>query len=122
MSQRTGAPPGRGVREMSSVETTREAPGTLASSVRSFLTMRSLPLAAALLSVVLALPALRAGWMIDDYFHRAILLEWSRFRGLLGTPPEMFRFFHGDPERTGRLMDLGLNPWWTYPGLKAEFL
>ena len=34
----------------------------------------------------------------------------------------MFRFFHGDPGRTGRLMDLGLYPWWTYPGLKAEFL
>jgi hypothetical protein len=71
---------------------------------------------------MLALSALRAGWMIDDYFHRAILLERSRFRDLLGTPPEMFRFFRGDPERTGRLMDLGLNPWWTYPSLKGEFL
>jgi hypothetical protein len=76
----------------------------------------------ALLSVVLALPALRAGWMMDDYFHRSILLERSQFRDLLGTPPEMFRFFRGDPERTGRLMDLGLDPWWTYPPLKAEFL
>jgi hypothetical protein len=84
--------------------------------------MRPLPLAAALLSVVLTLPALRAGWTIDDYFDRAILLERSRFRSLLGTAPEMFRFFRGDPERTGRLMDLGLNPWWTYPRLKAEFL
>ena len=60
--------------------------------------------------------------MIDDYFHRAVLLERSRFRDLLGPPPEMFRFFRGDPERTGRLIDLGLFPWWTYPGLKAEFL
>ena len=34
----------------------------------------------------------------------------------------MFRFFRGDPERTGRLMDVGLFPWWTDPGLKAEFL
>jgi hypothetical protein len=107
---------------MASLETTRQAPPTLASAVRSFLALRSLPLAAALLSVLLTLPALRAGWMIDDYFHRAILLERSRFRDLLGTPPEMFRFFRGDPGRTGRLMDLGLNPWWTYPGVKAEFL
>jgi hypothetical protein len=91
-------------------------------SVRAFLTMRALPLWAALLSVALALPALRAGWMIDDYLHRAILLERSRFRDLLGTPPEMFRFFRGDPERARRLMDLGLYPWWTYPGVKGEFL
>jgi hypothetical protein len=34
----------------------------------------------------------------------------------------MFRFFRGDPERTGRLIDIGLFPWWTAPSLKAEFL
>jgi hypothetical protein len=33
----------------------------------------------------------------------------------------MFRFFRGDAERTTRVMDLGFFPWWTYPGLKAEF-
>src|SRR4051794_36367521 len=60
--------------------------------------------------------------MLDDWFHRAILLEKSWFRDLLGSPSEMFRFFHGDPERTGRLMDVGIYPWWTYPPLKAEFL
>src|SRR6478672_8446600 len=90
--------PGRGIREMASVEAGRRARQTLASRARSLLTTPLLPLAAALLSVVLALPALRAGWMIDDYFHRAILLERSQFRDLLGTPPEMFRFFRGDPE------------------------
>lgn len=105
---------------MSRAETVRRVPR--ASAVRSLLTARWLPLAATVLSVVLALPALGAGWMMDDYFHRAILLERSRFRALIGTPSEMFRFFRGDPERTGRLMDLGLDPWWTYPPLKAEFL
>ena len=105
---------------MSRVETTRQAPRPLALTVRSLLTRRSLPLAAALLSVVLALPALRAGWMLDDYFHRAILLQRSRFRDLLGPPSEMFRFFRGDPDRTGRIMDIGLYPWWTYPDLKAD--
>jgi hypothetical protein len=33
----------------------------------------------------------------------------------------MFRFFRGDADRTARVMDVGLFPWWTYPGLKAEF-
>jgi hypothetical protein len=79
-------------------------------------------MAAALLSVVLTLPALGVGFILDDYYHRTVLLGRSRFRELLGNPPEMFRFFRGDPERTGRLIDLGLLPWWTYPGVKAEFL
>jgi hypothetical protein len=34
----------------------------------------------------------------------------------------MFRFFRGDPDRTARVMDFGFFPWWTYKGLKAEFL
>src|SRR5262249_53690567 len=117
MYQRPRAEPGRGAREMSRVETAQPAPRTLVSSVRSFLTMRSLPLPAGLLSVALALPSLRAGGMIDDFFHRTVLLERSQFRDLLGGPSEMFRFFRGDPERTGRIMDLGHYPWWTYPGV-----
>jgi hypothetical protein len=90
--------------------------------MESFLTTPRLPVAAAVLSVVLALPALGVGFMLDDYYHRAILLERPRFQELLGNPSEMFRFFRGDPARTGRLVDLGLFPWWTDPGLKAEFL
>ena len=107
---------------MASRESARRAPRELTASVGSLLRMRRLPAAAAVLSVLLALPALGTGWMLDDYYHRAVLLQRSRFRDLLGPPSEMFRFFRGDPERTGRLMDLGLFPWWTDPGLKAEFL
>ena len=83
---------------------------------------RYLPAVAGILAIVLALPALSVGWMLDDYYHRAILLEVPRFRELLGPPAEMFRFFRGDPARMGRLMDLGLFPWWTDPYIKAEFL
>jgi hypothetical protein len=50
-----------------------------------------------------------------------VLLGNSRFRDLFGPPEEMFRFFRGDAPRTTRVMDVGLFPWWTYPGLKAEF-
>ncbi len=97
-------------------------PRGLAASVGSFLTMRHLPPAAAVLAVLLALPSLGAGWIMDDYYHRAVLLERPRFRDLLGPPSEMFRFFRGDPDRTGRIMDIGLFPWWTDPSLKAEML
>jgi hypothetical protein len=75
----------------------------------------------ACLAVALALPALGGGWTLDDYYHRIVLLEVPAFRHLFGPPDEMFRFFRGDPERTAAVMDLGFFPWWTYPGLKAEF-
>ena len=83
---------------------------------------RYFPLIVAALAVSFALPALRAGWILDDYYHRTVMLPVSPFRELLGPPAEMFRFFRGDPVRTGRVMDLGIFPWWTDPSLKAEFL
>ena len=88
----------------------------------AFWNTRYLPVAAAVLAVGLAMPAIGAGRLLDDHFHRTVLLGTSRFRHLLGSPSEMFRFFRGDPVRTGQLMDLGLYPWWTDPVLKGEFL
>jgi hypothetical protein len=86
------------------------------------LSHRSLPALAAILSLLLALPALGVRWVVDDYFHRVILLGHPRLSDLLGPPSDMFRFFRGDPDRTGREIDLGLFPWWTDPTIKAEFL
>src|SRR4051794_37762801 len=43
--------------------------------LRSFLEGRYVPAVAAVLTVVLALPSLTAGWILDDWFHRAVLLE-----------------------------------------------
>jgi hypothetical protein len=107
---------------MASGEPARWSVGKLTALARSMLLMRRLPAAAAALSVLLALPALQVGWVLDDYYHRTVLLQRSRLRDLLGPPSDMFRFFRGDPERTGRLIDLGLFPWWTDPVLKGEFL
>jgi hypothetical protein len=89
----------------------------LAATVKA----RWFPLGVAALVVVLALPSLGVGWMIDDYYHRAILLKNSHLREVLGPPSGMFRFFRGY-ERTSRLVDIGLFPWWTDPNLKGEFL
>jgi hypothetical protein len=90
--------------------------------VASWPKSRYFPLFVAALAVVLALPALGAGLILDDYYHRVVLLPGSRYRDLTGPPAEMFRFFRGDPARTGRIMDIGAFPWWTDPILKAEFL
>ncbi|MBV8559068.1 MAG: hypothetical protein JO116_26305, partial [Planctomycetaceae bacterium] len=89
-----------------------------ASAVGALLRHRYLPGLAALLAVLLTLPSLKGGWTLDDFYHREVLLGTSRFRDLFGPPDEMVRFLRGDPERTGRGMDIGLLPWWTYPGLK----
>jgi hypothetical protein len=107
---------------MSSGKPARGAPRKPAELVGSSRKARYLPPAAAALAVLLALPSLGVGYIIDDYYHRTVLLGRSRLCDLLGTPSEMFRFFRGDPDRTGQLMDVGFLPWWTDPGLKAELL
>ncbi len=95
---------------------------SMAASVGSLPGSRRLPMSAAVLAILLTLPALGVGLILDDNYQRTILLERSQLRELLGPPSEMFRFFRGDAVRTGRLMDIGLFPWWTDPGLKGEFL
>ena len=96
--------------------------GSLKPLLASLAEKRLFPLIVAALGVFLALPALRAGWIQDDYYHRAVMLPDSPYRELLGPPAEMFRFFRGDPVRTGRIVDIGVFPWWTDLTLKAEFL
>ena len=89
---------------------------------RKILEHRSLPILAALLAMLLASSSLQNGFLLDDYFHRAIMLGSDRLDDFLGEPQEMFRFLRGDPEQTHEAMDVGFLPWWTYPGIKAEFL
>jgi len=93
----TSSPPATsgGVPSISSEEPARGSIRRLAASVGSLLKGRHLPVVAAALAVLLALPALGAEWILDDYYHRTILLGRSRLRDLLGTPSEMFRFFRG---------------------------
>ncbi|MDR3622317.1 MAG: hypothetical protein P4L85_23400 [Paludisphaera borealis] len=107
---------------MSSGEPSRGMIPRLATSAGRLSANRRLPIIAAVLAVFLTLPALGVGWMLDDYYHRSVLLGNSQLRDLLGPPSEMFRFFRGDPVRTGRVMDVGLFPWWTDPSIKGEFL
>jgi hypothetical protein len=88
MSQKATIRSRRGIREMASREPARRALQELTASVGSLLRMRRLPAAAAVLSVLLALPALGAGWILDNYYRRTVLLQSSRFRDLLGNTCE----------------------------------
>ena len=81
-----------------------------------------LPLFAAALAALLASSSLENGFLLDDYFHRSIMLGSDVLGDSLGGPQEMFRFLPGDPQQTHQAIDSGFLPWWTYPGIKAEFL
>jgi len=75
----------------------------------------------ALLAVVLTLPSLRAGWIVDDHFHRAIMVAPPELRADLPGPLDMFRFLDGDHDHTRALMNAGFLPWWTDAGIKGAF-
>ncbi len=95
---------------------------SLSARARLLAQSRAYPFLIAAAAMLLALPSLRNGLIMDDYYHRAVLDPQSPYRELLGPPAAMFRFFHGTPERTQKLVDLGVFPWWTDLYIKAEFL
>ena len=75
-----------------------------------------------LLTALLCIPALFAGYMGDDYIHHALLstaipIDKPNDLSLFG----LFSFINGDPERNRLLMDYSLIPWWTYSELKYAF-
>ena len=90
----------------------------LQASARRFLSTQRLPLALAIVALVLTLPALRAGLVADDYFHRMVLLGMGALGA--GTDPicDLFAFA---PERLhGWMGEQGLLGWWADPGLHVS--
>jgi len=81
---------------------------------------RRLPLALAVLSMLLAAPALRLGLQSDDYVLWMELSdpppapEWAR------SPWRAFAFF-GDEATVRRAIDSGVVPWWTTLALRLAF-
>lgn len=89
--------------------------------IRVVLTYKYLPIALAILAMALTLPALGVGWILEDNLQRWAMMGSSEYGGLLPVPPDIWRFFDGDPLRNGRMMDAGWLPWWTYPKLRWAF-
>lgn len=88
--------------------------------LRAALAGPRLPALAALLAVLLGLPALGVGWQGDDWFHLAIL------RGLEGVADkspiwDLFRFMEGGAHDAA-LKELGLITWWSADDLAIGFL
>jgi hypothetical protein len=80
-----------------------------------------MPLVAAGLTMLLSLPALRAGFVGDDYYHRAMLLGTGEVGEVYNPLTDLFEFV---PQGSGadRLRDAGVIPWWSHPELELGFL
>jgi len=87
--------------------------------LKKLLASPRLPWIAAALSVVLFLPVLNVGLMMDDYLHRVT------FEGGLQVVPrpnwDLFRFVGPDRAEFAKNVDFGAVPWWAPPDFKLAF-
>jgi hypothetical protein len=71
--------------------------------------------------MLLTLPSLWVGLVVDDHVHRNLPLGSSVVPDRMNPLFDLFAFADGDPERMRELMDVGLWPWWTWPEIRAAF-
>ena len=95
----------------------------MARALRSLLAHRRAPLLAALVGMVLCLPAVGTGLVGDDYFHRSILLgEGTTGEGTNPTL-DLFELMPADgTPRMERLAEAGIQTWWAHPELNIDLL
>jgi hypothetical protein len=74
------------------------------------------------LALALASPSLFTGLCADDYIHELTMREHAGIAGFAFRPFDLFSFANGDPARTHQLIDEGVFPWWTDPGVVLAFL
>ena len=70
-------------------------------------------LLAALLGLLVALPSLKSGYFLDDYFQRTVVLTHAD-----ASPFYAYRM--GDPQTDAKI-ESGILPWWTHPDAKLVF-
>ena len=90
-------------------------------TLATWMSRRQFPAVAAIVALALTLPALWTGWQVDDYLHRHVLLGSPSLPTMRVSPLDLFALLDGDPQRTARLMDIGVLPWWTYEHLRVAF-
>ncbi|MBN1508038.1 MAG: hypothetical protein JW955_14395 [Sedimentisphaerales bacterium] len=86
------------------------------------LSHRLFPLIAALLAMAMALPSLRSGLQGDDLWYRCAMERPPGLERIFQKPGAFNLVADGDPERTRRMMNLGLLPWWSCPDFRLSFL
>ena len=86
---------------------------------RAWLGHRRFPLYAALVAVVLTLPALGVGLQLDDFPQRLVMLGVPQAADI--APLSVFATLPGDAASNLRFMDRGILPWWAVPDTKLAF-
>lgn len=98
------------------------------------LASRYFPIALVALAILVMLPALKVGWVVDDTMHRLALLGPARvgqklidlFAAPTGTGHlsfainDLYAFIRPD-SNIDRFLDFGLLPWWACKGLRVSF-
>jgi hypothetical protein len=79
------------------------------------------PAAIVALALLLASPALVAGFATDDHLHRILSRPEPGIEGLDSRPLDLFVFTRGEAQNRA-LMDAGVFPWWTDPGARLAFM
>jgi len=79
------------------------------------------PAALVVLGLLLASPSLWTGLQLDDFTVRSAVLQRDLVEGVAFSPWEPFTFLTGEEQRTGKLLDRGLLPWWTDPKCRLAF-
>lgn len=91
------------------------------SALRRLLSSRAAPWCAALVALVLLSPAVRAGYLLDDYSFQILLNPDMQARGLGRPAWDLFRFEDGDPTHFARNLAVGTWTWWTAPDFRLAF-
>jgi len=79
-----------------------------------------MPYISALVAIVLFLPVLATGLMMDDHAHKMLVLDGGYPGGPRGTW-DLFRFLDDDPNALKHVVDRGMWPWWTAAGFRLAF-
>ncbi len=93
----------------------------IGARITSWTTGRRWPWVVAAAGLLLTLPSLWGGLVLDDHFNRMVITQPEVYADALPGPLDTYNFFGNDPERNRQIIDRGLVPWWTDANLSLGF-
>jgi len=85
------------------------------------LTRPYLPYVLALLAMLLAIPSLWTGLVLDDFYMKAVVRGGTPLGETSKPLLHLYTYLDGNPLRTEKLVDKGLMPWWTQKNAILNF-
>lgn len=88
--------------------------------LRAILVHPRMPYVSALVAMILLIPALGTGLMMDDHAHK-MLATGDAYPGGPRGPWDLFRFLDEDRDALQQVMNRGMWPWWSVTGFRLAF-